>query len=101
MNATGQHACAGVYNVIKDDAWWWHVYRQDEIARQRKSMFEKADCELEAHFDEPSLEDILGESKREAPQESGTNFTRDAYVSKAGELLNGLPDYWMIQTGLL
>lgn len=101
LNATSERSCASMYNILKDDSWWWHVFRHDELARQRTSMFEKADCELESHFEEPSIEDILGESKREAHQERETNFTRDAYISKTGELLNGVPDYWMTQAGLI
>jgi hypothetical protein len=91
-----------VARIHRTDAWWWHLFIADELARQRSSEFEKAECELDEHFAEPSFEEILGESNSTTEEnKSGTNFTVDAFISKDGKLLDGIPDYWMIQTGLI
>lgn len=94
-------ARTNVARIHRTDAWWWHLFIADELARQRTSEFEKAECELDEHFVEPSFEEILGEINPKEENKSGTNFTVDAFISKDGKLLDGIPDYWMIQTGLI
>jgi len=94
-----------VTRIVSTDAYWFHLFISDEMKKQRQTMFEKTDDELSAHFQEPSIEvdDVTGDvaSSSQNLDASGLSLTNDAYFSKVGVELNGLPDFWMVQAGLV
>lgn len=93
-----------IVSTVDADMYWFHLFNRSEMAKQRKTMFEKTEAESNAdHFSEPSLEDSNMDAKDAPPNldNGGLTFTKDAFISKSGEILNGLPDFWTIKAGLI
>lgn len=94
---------SNIVRIVEHDTFWFHVFVKDEMARQRKSMFEKSVDELEGETKERSFEEIMGEDLNTSDTKSGNSlsFTADFYFSKSGSELNGLPDFWAVKAGLV
>lgn len=90
--------------VFLSGEYWFHLFNADEMAKQRRTMFEKTEAETAEQFQEPSLDAVLGNIDEQPPVDldaGGLTLTKNFYFSKSGELLNGLPDFWMVKAGLL
>lgn len=87
-----------IYAIIKSDTYWYHLFLDDEMAKQRKSMFDNSK-ELSENLEERSFEDIMGNAV-DLSNETSLTFTQDAFFNKEGVELNGLPDFWQVQAGL-
>lgn len=90
--------------VFRSGEYWFHLFNADEMSKQRRTMFEKTEAETAEQFQEPSLDAVLGNIDEQPPVDldaGGLTLTKNFYFSKSGELLNGLPDFWMVKAGLL
>ena len=88
-----------IYTAIASDAYWFHFFNNDEMAQQRKTMFDNSK-ELESNLTEHSFEEIMGDVTKPTQDGGGLSFSKDAFFNKEGVELNGLPDFWQVQAGL-
>jgi hypothetical protein len=80
--------------LIKSGCWWLHVFHKPTIDVAPKTMFETNDefTEKERSFDE-IMTDVQ--------TASSSIVAEDRYFDRHGNDLNGPPDFWELQAGLI
>jgi hypothetical protein len=78
--------------LIKSGCWWLHVFHKPTIDLAPKTMFETAN-----EFDEKerSFEEVMSDMT------SPVSVVEDHYFDRHGNPLNGPPDFWELQAGLI
>ena len=78
--------------LIKSGCWWLHVFHKPTIDLAPKTMFEPTD---EFNETERTFDEIMSDTT--AP----VSAVEDHYFDRHGNPLNGPPDFWELQAGLI
>lgn len=85
-----------ISGIVRGGAYWFHLFIKEELDKRQKTMFDdsKVAEQLET---ERSFEDIMGEADTNVAQPETYN---EWYFNRAGDEIDGVPDFWQVQTGL-
>jgi hypothetical protein len=77
--------------------YWFHVFHKPTMDGMRQNMF---DADKDAEPTERSFEEVMAESSEplKLPEQIPEH---DRYFNHRGEEINGLPDFWALQAGLV
>jgi hypothetical protein len=82
---------------IRSNLIWYHLFHQPTLARMRQNMF---DADPNQEHVERSFEEVMAESSE--PLKMLEQIPEhDRYFNFKGEEINGLPDFWALQAGLV
>ena len=78
---------------ITNGTYFFHIMHKPTIDSMRKNMFDQEDLEIK----DVTLEETLTEGAAVEP----VPLQNDFFYDKNGDELPGLPDYWLLQAGLV
>jgi hypothetical protein len=82
---------------IRSNLIWYHLFHQPTLARMRQNMF---DADPNQEHVERSFEEVMAESSE--PLKMLEQIPEhDRYFNHKGEEINGIPDFWALQAGLV
>jgi hypothetical protein len=82
---------------IRNGLVWFHIFHKPTLAKMRQGMF---DADPNSEPTERSFEEVMVESSTplKLPEQIPEH---DRYFNFKGEEINGLPDFWALQAGLV
>lgn len=82
---------------IDSGKYWFHLFKREDMANRPDDMFEAAKASLDTK--EKSLDEMLNDSASSNIIDSMT-VNDEFYFNTDGDLINGIPDKWMVDLGL-